>query len=164
MPNYVRRDTGIVAVDAATGAERQFLAVSRMEPVSILLSPDQRSMAVWRNPLQAGKTVLAIIDPDGSNYRELYTSALVPTSHLRELAWSKDSRTILFVQLIPVSQDNWRIMRIPAGGGTPEYTGIEVAGQVLSMDQSPDGSRIAFTTSKHNQELWTLDNVLAEIK
>jgi Tol biopolymer transport system component len=164
VPNYVRRDTGIVAVDAATGAERQILAVPRAEPVAIFLSPDQGSIAVWRNPLQAGKTVLAIIDPDGSNYRELYTSALVPTSHLRELAWSKDSRAILFVQPSPVSQDNWRIMRIPAEGGAPEFTGVEVAGQVLSMDQSPDGSRIAFTTSKHNQELWALDNVLAEIK
>ena len=98
------------------------------------------------------------------NYRELYTSALVPTSHLPELARSKDSRAILFVQPSPVSQDNWRIMRIPAEGGAPEVTGFEVAGQVLSMDQSPDGSRIAFTTSKHNQELSALDNVLAEIK
>ena len=44
--------------------------------------------------------------------------------------------------------------------------GVELDSSLMdeSIDLSPDGSRIAFSTSKNSQELWALDNVLAEIK
>ena len=59
-------------------------------------------------------------------------------------------------------------MRLPIEGGTPEFTGVELDGSLgvnpRTIDLSPDGSRIAFTTTKRVQELWALDNVLSVLK
>ncbi len=48
-------------------------------------------------------------------------------------------------------------MRVSADGGQPEFTGLEVR-DLGPFSVSPDGSRIAFTSTSANQsELWALD-------
>jgi Tol biopolymer transport system component len=61
---------------------------------------------------------------------------------------------------------NWQLLRIPIEGGTPQSTGVELDENLLDrgIELSPDGSRIAYTTSKSAAELWTLDNVLSALK
>jgi Tol biopolymer transport system component len=57
------------------------------------------------------------------------------------------------------SNDRWRIMRIPADGGSAEFTGLEVD-RLRNFDLSPDGSRIAFEVGANpNWEVRALDYV-----
>jgi hypothetical protein len=59
------------------------------------------------------------------------------------LAWTKDGRSLVFGRKKTGSADGWEVMRVPANGGEAVFTGLEVTG-LLSLDLSPDGSRIAF--------------------
>jgi hypothetical protein len=51
-------------------------------------------------------------------------------------------------------------MRIPAEGGTPEFTGVAMS-RLWSFDLSPDGSRIAYGTTPgvESSELMAIDNL-----
>jgi hypothetical protein len=55
------------------------------------------------------------------------------------------------------------MMRIPAQGGQPEFAGISAEG-LKDLELSPDGSKIAYSTRSHNDEVWALDNVLSALK
>ena len=121
------------------------------------LSPDGRMWALWRVDPQARKAVLGIAAADGSDFRELYSPGF--STVFTHLAWTRDGRTILFKL-----QDKPQIMRIPAQGGAPEPTGIEVTESMMNMDVSPDGSRLAYSATKAPEQLWSLDNVLTGLK
>jgi hypothetical protein len=54
-------------------------------------------------------------------------------------------------------------MRISAEGSQPEFTGIEVAGNVQSWDVNSDGT-LAYNTTKRLWELWAIDNITAGLK
>lgn len=94
------------------------------------------------------------------------TCLLTTTDHLLAasfVAWSKDGRSILFNQQQQAGTDHWGVMRVPAEGGGPA-TLVIAAPSMLSFDVSPDGSRIAYSTSERPDELWALDNVLSALK
>jgi Tol biopolymer transport system component len=148
---------GIVAHDLATNKDTEILRVPAGGRLAHRLSPDGRTFVIWRVDPQARKSVLGLIDADGSNFRELYSPAF--TTVFTHLAWSKDGRAILFKL-----QDKPQVMRISAQGGTPEPTGIEVTDSMMNMDISPAGSRLAYSATKAPEELWSLDNVLAALK
>ncbi|MBZ5633717.1 MAG: tetratricopeptide repeat protein [Acidobacteriia bacterium] len=152
---YVFR-RGIVAHDLATGKDRMVLSVPTGGRLSHRLSPDGRSFAFWSTDPQAKKKILGTIGVDGSNLRELYTADF--NMSFTHLAWTRDGRTILFEH-----QEDRRVMRIPAEGGTPEFTGIETE-SMLNMDVSPSGSSLAYGVTNARNELWSLDNVLSALK
>jgi Tol biopolymer transport system component len=158
---------GPLAHDLATGAEKQILTVPQGGLMMHRLSPDGLTWVVWRNDRRAKKAAFAIADADGSNFREIYTPEYGASfgsftgGRFSNLAWTRDNRTILFVQ---PNGDKRRILRIPAEGGSPEFTGIEVIGDILNMDISPDASRIAYSVTKPVEELWSLDNLLSALK
>lgn len=67
--------------------------------------------------------------------------------------WTSDGRAILFAEWRePVS----RIMRVPAEGGTPLFTGLEDA-DLNSIDPSPDGQRLAFSRLGNRWEMNALE-------
>ena len=96
---------------------------------------------------------------DGSDYHRLGSISTTPVG-----VWTKDSRAFLFGDPIDVglaqANTRFRIMRLQAEGGKAEFTGMTVP-SLNGFDLSPDGSRIAFssTTNRQSFELWTLDNI-----
>jgi len=171
------RPDAIVAIDVAAGTEKKILPVDPdIRWIALALSPDGRTLAIWRTDMRARKTSLATIGMDGSNYRELYNPKFSNSNPGRfaQLAWTRDGQTILFDRPREVDAKNpasWttrphQIMRIPAQGGTPGPTGIETEGTLVNMDISPDGSRIAyssFSAAQRIHELWSLGNVLSAL-
>jgi Tol biopolymer transport system component len=122
------------------------------------LSPDRRTLAVWYADLPDLKTHLGTISVDGGEFHELLT---IP-ARLAAMEWTKDGRTILFGEK---RGDKTDVMRIPAKGGTPEFTGIEAEGWIGEMDLSPDGSRLAFSATRDpGADLWSVDNLLSDLK
>jgi hypothetical protein len=161
--------TGVVSVDLATGAEAPVATFPEpLEPYGtpgLDLSPDGTTLVImWADVAESGGALLAArlatIRVDGTGYREIYGP--FPVSRTPDLVkWTPDGTAILFV-----TQQNgrWRVMRIPASGGTPEFDGLESPTQIWNIDVSPDGSQIAFSAaSPVTTELWALDGVVSAI-
>jgi Tol biopolymer transport system component len=124
----------------------------------LALSPDAHTLALTSFPdPKTNEVYLArVAAADGSGYRKLY-GPFRSDKLGNKIAWTADSRTILFA--MSDSNDRWKIMRIPAGGGNAEFTGLEVD-RLRNFDLSSDGSRIAFEVGADtNWEVRALDYV-----
>jgi hypothetical protein len=138
-------------------------------PLRLALSPDAKRFALvvfnLRNPsspldlkrimglafadkfADAGKELdanaqshLVRVGTDGKDSQLLYSAAEGSSLSRSGLAWTKDGRSILFVIHGPTGP---RLMRIPAEGGVPEFTGLTIGNADAMFDLHPDG-RIAF--------------------
>jgi Tol biopolymer transport system component len=141
-------------IEVTTGERKQTLKV----PGGVIygaLSPDGKTLSVVGGTNNVFH--LSRIAVDGSDYREIY-SGVSPG----QPTWTRDGRSILFVQQNKNSAVG-RMMRIPAQGGQPEFAGISAEG-LKDLELSPDGSKIAYSTRSHNDEVWALDNVLSALK
>lgn len=169
--------TGIVGVDLATGSERpivSFPAVERATDFGIAVSPDGSTLAVSVRVKAFATARIFTVAGDGSNYRDVVGP--FATGWLwDQLRWTPDGRTLVFT--VFDAKKNWRIMRVPVEGGTPEFDGVSYdvisallpsfrlwPGNFNNIDLSPDGSRIitsALTSVKN--EIWTLDGVMSAL-
>jgi Tol biopolymer transport system component len=127
----------IVAVDLATWKQREIFVIPAPNGIrtELAISPDGRTLAmVAVDSPKKGDSQLIRVGVDGRGYTVLYTA-----SELYYPTWTKDGRAILIGQWGNASLG--RILRVPATGGQPEFTGLEVEDH---FDLSPDSSRIAF--------------------
>jgi hypothetical protein len=149
---------GFEIIDTATGRRKQMFAVTGGVVVGAGgLSPDGRTI-VYVAPGKDTKSFrLMRIATDGTGQKELL--AAVPRN--LPLAWTSDGDGILFGQ--EDGKGLSRIMRIPAEGGQPEFTGISAAA-LANFGLSPDGTKIAYSTRSYEDEVWALDNVLSALK
>jgi Tol biopolymer transport system component len=139
---------GIEVLDVTTGQRVGFFPVPGRINSKPALSPDGRTLAV------RSEKGIARIGVDGAGYRELYA---IPDPLMQvHFAWARDGRSILFT---PETGDNGaRLMRLPADGGQPEFTGIS-AETITNFDLSPDGTRVVYAARSDKWEFWALDNV-----
>lgn len=149
-------NTIIDALDVATGDLKQMFEVPG-GVTFLALSPDGKTLAIVGG-VGTGALHLSRIGIDGSAYREIYSGI-----SRGQPAWTRDGRSILFVQPEGRNSAVGRMMRIPAQGGQPEFTGIRAEG-LQDIDLSPDGSKIAYSSRTHDDQVWALDNVLAALK
>lgn len=149
---------GIEVIDTATGQRKSFLPVSGGFSVnSLSLSPDGRTLAFMqlRGEGNDPARVVCRIQVDGSGFRQIFTDT--PIGRVPgDLKWTPDGRSILFAER---SNGTIRLMRIPAEGGTAEFTGISAGLRALNFDLSPDGSRLAYSVRTNDWQLWALDNL-----
>jgi Tol biopolymer transport system component len=152
----------ILAVDLTTGQEKEIFTMPEPGFANLLLTPDGRTFVIWRADQKTRTVHFYRLNVDGTGYREVYTFAQKDFRG-NNFTLTKDGRWIL---LAKQHDDNWELIRAPIEGGAPESTGVVLDATLYprSLDLSPDGSRIAFTTRKHIEELWTLDNVLSAVK
>jgi Tol biopolymer transport system component len=150
---------GIVAVDLATGEKKPILTGFIN---GLALSPDGRTLAVARSVPRDKhwESHLSRVRVDGSDLRDLYT----PEPETEQdvfgggpmLTWTRDGRSILF----GVDTRDWRLMRIAADGGQPEFTGLLTTGLRHDIAISPDGARAAFSHGKYSvKETWVIDHL-----
>ena len=109
-----------------------------------------------------GSSALRIASTTGGESRELFHAA--PGQDIRGVAWSADSRHVLFTQhplLAPPSDTTpMRVMRISATGGAPEETGLAME-NIFAIRAHPDGKRILFTGGIESPaEVWVMENFL----
>ena len=126
--------------------------------VGIDLSPDGQTLAVaWRDTPET-TTHVGRISVDGI-YREIYT---FPRLNVMPWAlWTKDGQNIFIVQK---ENSKLQMMRLGANGGEPSFTGLELAGNSVFADISPDGSRLAFSNPRTILQVWAADNILSAVK
>jgi len=166
--------SGIVALEIATGEERavvSFAPVERASDVAVAVSPDGNRLAVGVRVQPWSTARIFTVGTDGSNYRDV-TGPYATGWLWDQLRWTPDGRSLVFTA--SDARKNWRIMRVPAEGGTPEPDGVSYdvissllpshrlwQGNFNNIDLSPDGSRIitsALTSAKF--EIWTLDGLM----
>jgi Tol biopolymer transport system component len=152
----------IQAADLISGQEKEIFTMPEPGYSWFLLTPDGRTFVVRRQDWKTQTIHFARLNVDGRGYREIYTIAQRDFND--NFTLTKDSHSILLAKR--QADKSWQLLRIPMEGGAPESTGVVLDPTLYqrSLDLSPDGSRIAFTTSKRVEELWALDNVLAALK
>jgi Tol biopolymer transport system component len=150
------KNTIIDVIEVATGDLKQTFEVPG-GVTFLALSPDGKTLAIVGG-VGTGTWHLSRIGVDGSAYREIYSGI-----SRGQPAWTRDGRSILFVQPEGRNSAVGRMMRIPAEGGQPEFTGIRAEG-LQDIDLSPDGSKIAYSSRTHDDQVWVLDNVLSVLK
>jgi Tol biopolymer transport system component len=169
----------IISLDLASGQQKQVFALPQDGSflLGFALSPDGKTfVATIGRKVPEGKAFaqdneerLVLVGVDGSGYKELYSPYKLQAGPWGEmLAWTPDGRSILFAQAGQFATAAYGvayIMRIPAVGGKPEPTGLELKGSWAQISLSPDGSRIAYNTHDDGvRQLWRLDNVLSLLK
>lgn len=178
--------TDIVGVDVATARERPVFSfggtgLPSNDSPGLAVSPDGATLAVlaWREAgVQPRQARIFSVGIDGSNYRDVVGSFGGPGRARDRMRWTPDGHTLVFVAQYP--GNNWRLMRVPAAGGQPEFDGLDVerlspllsgvrmapgSANIPDLDLSPDGSRAVLSTrTLRTYELWTLDNLLSVVK
>ena len=150
---------GFEIIDAETGQRKQMFTVSAGVFLGTArLSPDGRTLLYCAPGKDARTARIMRVGVDGTGEKEIL--APVPRN-LQSLAWTSDGQGVLFGQVD--EKGLARIMRIPAQGGQPEFTGISTEG-LRTIAVSHDGSRIAYSVNSTNDEVWALDNVLAGLR
>ena len=158
-PKDVNAASRFVAVNLSTGGERTVWVAPKPGPTFGALSFDGRTLAIVSQDSAAKTVHFARVGVDGAGYREIYSTPRLDVGGL--VTWTKDGRAILSTRR---QNGKIQVIRIPADGGEPESTGIEVTGNLQYMDVSPDGSRLVFSSMKTILELWAADNILAALK
>jgi Tol biopolymer transport system component len=124
-----------VTVRTLVQGDRSCLALSRDDRTLAVLIADRASARNGQH-----KVTLAKVGIDGKGHQVLYSGF---SEEIFRPVWTKDGRGILLATR-PSSLDA-RIMRIPAEGGSPTFTGLEVPGGYLGdFDLSPDGTQIVY--------------------
>ena len=168
--------TAIVAVDLSSGEERVIASLpagtSPGGAMALTFRADGQTLAaaVFTKPWAVAR--LFTIAVDGSNYREVALNRTGPAG-FRTLFVGLPTAVRSSSSHIDANR-NWRIMRIPADGGQPEFDGLSYEtlaplmpehrmwpGNFNNIDVSADGTRIIASTLTFNkQEIWTLDGLL----
>jgi hypothetical protein len=108
----------------------------------IAVSPDGRRLAIARRPGEFNAYIVVCgVEAEGKDCKTLVSN----TGPLLALTWTTDNSAIIYAKSlygVPAGEVN-RIMRVPADGGTPTFTGLEVRGMTF-FDLNPDGTRLAF--------------------
>jgi Tol biopolymer transport system component len=161
--DWAKLPAHIPAVDLSSGREKEIFTMP--DPgyaAGFGLTPDGRTLVVNRADQKTQTIHFYRLSIDGTGYREIYTIA---QKDFRDAALTEDGRWILLAKRN--DDKNWHLIRIPIEGGAPESTGVllDAALDTRSLDLSPDGSRIAYTTTGPvSAEIWALDNILSAIK
>jgi len=166
--------TRIVARDLDTGREQELYRVVSPVAVSHLaISPDAQRLAfVWAD-LQEGKWALKIMPAAGGEPCKLVE---LPAQRLDSfsrpqfaLAWSPNSRHIIYATSVPGVKSELQLWRISVAGGRPQSLGGAMEGLTVNgLSVHPDGRQIAFTARNErkppSEDIWVLRDFLPALK
>ena len=152
----------IVALDLTNGryhdvfrlpGERDDLPGAARE-LAIAISPDGRALAI-HTIISDTQARLAVVNVDGSSYREICAPRPAPPAVRERLVWTRHGDTLIFTE--GGGPQRFRIMRVPAHGGVPEFTGVALDNLEV-LDASPDGTRVLASRGEVTRfEIWSLN-------
>jgi Tol biopolymer transport system component len=160
-----RRRTRLLRMDLATSKveDLPLPGLGDRALLSVTLSPDGQQFAAWSGDRERPSIALVVIPASGGGPRELLSVDSANVNELamplRGLAWTPDSRHLVFARRSDTKKDMMNLWRIAAAGGTPEDLG-PLLGKVFDVVVHPSGDRIAFSTRDLKQEVWVLENFL----
>ncbi|MCH7595286.1 MAG: PD40 domain-containing protein [Planctomycetes bacterium] len=164
---FVRWNGGyrsIVALESESGLEKEIYRAASSTRVSRLaVSPDGQRVAFVSNG-SVGKTLLKVVSAAGGEARELLTlPALAGES---PLAWTPDSRYIIYTVSSNGEKREFELWRIPADGGEPQNLDLSMKGLLpYGLSVHPDGRRIAFAAgTPARSEIWVMENFVPALK
>ncbi len=158
----------IVMRDLESGREEKLYRV--VSPVSVshlAASPDGQWLAFVWSGTEKGPTALKVMPAAGGEPRELvelpeprrYTFG----TPVFELAWTPDSRHIIYALSIAGQEQEFEFWRISLEGGQPQRLGPAMEGLwPFGLSVHPDGRQIAFTAGppRLSDPIWVLENFL----
>ena len=127
------------------------------------VSPDGQRVAFVNNS-RAGKTIVKVVSASGGDAQELLTlPALAGES---PLAWTPDSRYIIYAVSSNGEKREYELWRIPADGGEPQNLDLSMKGLLpYGLSVHPDGRRIAFAAgTPARSEIWVMENFVPALK
>lgn len=142
VPSLNPTSRQVAVFDVATGTETGQFSIpvafnaGRNAPREMALSPDGKTLAMWTGQ------ALSRIGTDGKGFKELLTAQSAGAEAGTKPVWTRDGKAILIG--LRRNGRTWRLMRIPAAGGTPVFAGLETTGLPFFFDISPDGTQIVF--------------------
>ncbi|MEE9184927.1 MAG: hypothetical protein V3U39_10715, partial [Acidimicrobiia bacterium] len=176
-------DLILIVRNFETGSERTLYRSRHIHAWA--LSPDGRQVAVCvpsEGPekefevaegksisVPEGGFVLLVLPVDGGEAKEILR---LPDGEEAGLAWTSDSRHLLYIRQTILSQmqnprstERWPVWRIPAAGGESLRTELSFQpDEMLSLRLHPDGRRLVYMTGRRegipSREIWVLENFL----
>ncbi len=136
-----------IFVIASDGTGKTNLTNNPASDANPAVAPDGSAVAFVSDRTGPGYD-LWLMDPDGSNPRQVTTLHSLGFSVYGRPAWSPDSKKIVFsngVDIMIVNSDGTGLHTIVAGGLNREPA------------WSPDGSTIAYVSESQNREIWLVD-------
>lgn len=153
----------IVASDFVNNEEKEIYRVPEgAGGVSRLaVSPDGRRIAFVSQKESVG---LKVVAAGGGEPRELLK--VQKPEVISALAWTPDSRHIIYAVSIAGEKQEFELRRVSAEGGKPEYIGLRMEGLLpYGLSVHPDGKRIAFTAGlPPRSEVWVLKDFLPPVR
>lgn len=156
--------SAIVARDVATGQERDVhsLAGPAVYASSPMASPDDRHVAVAVNEFDENRSkAVIVVSLAGGEARALVRDSRLPWPP--SIAWSPDSRSILFVKQPDSSDPKTELWLVPVQGGEPRKLDL-AASNMRDLTVHPDGRHLAFTSGSDRSEVWAMENFLPRAK
>lgn len=159
----------LVERDLRSGAEREVFRHLSIQNVEV--SPDGRTLGVQTliDPSSQYKSLLLVSIADGSSRELLRLASQEAPTQVHTIAWTPDSREILFEKRTASQTELWSI---DVGSGkqrqfdvdATDWKGAMPGPDVNFLDGgfslSPDGHHIAFLMGKSAAEVWALENFL----
>jgi Tol biopolymer transport system component len=144
---------GLVLRDLSTGADT---VISKPTPRAHLedltISPDGRFLAYTE-----GAATIMVVESSGGDPRPLFTGTLAPWGGL---AWTPDSRSLLFVRNASRDDREGSLSRISVEGGEPEPLGLSMEG-LTGIRLHPDGRTLLFNWgAPRDFALWVMEDFL----
>ena len=149
----------VVRRDLATGQETTVLQGAN--DLAFAVSPDGQQLAFVEG--SESSVAVKVTPAAGGEARELVHVTEPFWLGRQSLAWSRDSRFVLFAkwELNDNEIKSSALWRVPVGGGNPERLDLQMEMEWMSHPRvHPDGSRIAFTAGTDVHELWVMESFL----
>ena len=151
-----------------SGEEREIYRAERKLGSWLARSPDGQHLAFTMvdprgegPPSRWPSSSIWILPVTGDEPRRVFSGSLV--APLDRLTWSPDGRTLLFV-LFASSRDGptLSLWQVPVEGGEAQALGLSMP-RLRDPRVHPDGRQIAFASTQQYEEMWVIENLLAEI-
>ncbi len=139
----------IYRLDLKTSEEKEIYSPPKGRVYALTLSPDGQQLAFESD------NKLMVLAVTGGEPKEL-----TPVKKLSTIAWTRDSKYILYglTRDKDYTVDLWRI---PAEGGEPKKLNLAMPA-LMHLGTHPDGQRIVFTAQSRpfKAEIWVMENFL----
>ena len=146
--------------DASSARETEIYRPAPSTSISRLaVSPDGQWVAfVYKSKTES--TVLKVVSTSGGDAQELLT--LPALAGELPLAWTPDSRHIIYAVSSDGEKRELALWRIPSSGGEPQNLGLSMEGLLAyGLSVHPDGRRIAFTAgTQRRTEVWVIEDLV----